>query len=695
MAQTASTQQQMLYLLERPKEPFFIPKGDRNAVFEAPNNEYLVERFRPLADELGTRFGEDAGVRIRVGQITVPDISLPMQLGRNEFFSLFIPYHREMAGRLISVLMGMRNYDDFLSASVFCRDRVNPYMFVYALSVAILHRNDTKNLRLPPLSEIFPDKYLDSRVFPKAREEANVVQEASSRIPIEIQRDYTASDLDIEHRVAYFREDIGINLHHWHWHLVYPFNGPREIVNKDRRGELFYYMHQQIQARYNFERFCNGLGRVKRLHDFREPIPEGYFSKLDNTMASRVYASRPANMVLQDINRDVDQLVFDIQDLERWRDRIIEAIQLGRVINEKGESVDLTEMGGIDIIGNMVEASILTINRNLYGDLHNFGHVVIGICHDPDFRHLETYTPVADPSTAMRDPVFYRLHAFVDELFHMHKRTLPRYTTAQLDYPGIRVTGLEVITKGRNKNELATYWQKRDVDLSRGVDFSPRGAVFARITHLQHEPFIFRIQVENGTNAVQTGTVRIFMAPKFDERKLSMLFRDQRILFIELDKFIVELKPKVNVIERASSQNSLTIPWERTFRDLETNTPGTTPESQPFSYCGCGWPEHMLIPKGAPGGFPCELFVMVSNIKDDLVQQPKGQSACPNAASFCGLRDQKYPDKRSMGYPFDRMPRTGVDILSQFLTPNMMVTDVSIHHFDRTEPPPATDKPKQ
>ena len=68
--------------------------------------------------------------------------------------------------------------------------------------------------------------------------------------PIIIPKDYTASDADPEHRVAYFREDMGINLHHWHWHLVYPFQSAnREIVAKNRRGELFYYMHQQIVAR--------------------------------------------------------------------------------------------------------------------------------------------------------------------------------------------------------------------------------------------------------------------------------------------------------------------------------------------------------------------------------------------------------------------------------------------------------------
>jgi tyrosinase len=45
----------------------------------------------------------------------------------------------------------------------------------------------------------------------------------------------------------YFREDLGANLHHWHWHLVYPNeNRNLAMIKKDRRGELFYYMHQQV-----------------------------------------------------------------------------------------------------------------------------------------------------------------------------------------------------------------------------------------------------------------------------------------------------------------------------------------------------------------------------------------------------------------------------------------------------------------
>lgn len=54
--------------------------------------------------------------------------------------------------------------------------------------------------------------------------------------------------------------------------------------------------------------------------------------------------------------------------------------------------------------------------------------------------------------------------------------------------------------------------------------------------------------------------------------------------------------------------------------------------------------------------------------------------SCTDAASYCGIRDSKYPDRKSMGYPFDRLPRDRVDTLQQFLTPNMTIQDVKIQH---------------
>lgn len=169
-------------------------------------------------------------------------------------------------------------------------------------------------------------------MFAQIREESSVVQ-PGDRMPIVIPFDYTASDLEPEHRCSYFREDLGINLHHWHWHLVYPFEAAdRAIVAKDRRGELFYYMHQQMVARYNCERFSNSLGRVARFNDLRQPIKEAYFPKMDSLVASRAWPARAANTKLSDINREADQLKLDISDLDRWRERIFTAIHSGAVM---------------------------------------------------------------------------------------------------------------------------------------------------------------------------------------------------------------------------------------------------------------------------------------------------------------------------------------------------------------------------
>ncbi|KAL1131636.1 hypothetical protein AAG570_011249 [Ranatra chinensis] len=674
----------LLNMFDRPTEPVFMPKGDNNSVFDVPS-EYLVDEYRPLENDLSNRF---SGVeKIPVKKISIPDLNIPLSLGRRENFSLFIPRHNRIAARLISIFMGMRSLDDFISLATYCRDRLNPYLFVYALSVAILHRPDTKNLPIPTLNEVFPEKYMDGAIFAQAKETSNIVP-SNQRVPLVIPVDYTATDLELEHRIAYWREDLGINLHHWHWHLVYPFNADRNIVDKDRRGELFFYMHQQIMARYNFERFCNNLARCKRLLNWREPVEEGYFPKLDSLVSSRVWPPRFDNTKLSDINREVDQITFDIQDLERWRDRIFSAIHSGSVIDSSGNTIQLTESRGIDILGNILEASILTINRNLYGDLHNLGHVALALAHDPDHKHLETFGVIADPATAMRDPAFYRLHAFVDDIFQEHKNTLPRYTVQQLDFTGVRVTGFEVINDGGRKNVFQTFWQQSDVELSRGMDFTPRGSLLARFTHLQHTPFSYKIQVTN-SGAARQGTVRIFLAPATDERGLPMLFRDQKNMFVELDKFTVNLRPSNNVIDRKSTDSSLTIPFERTFRNIGSDRPAEGSAGlEAFNFCGCGWPQHMLLPKGATGGFPCQLFIMVSDFKDDRVDQPDPSSKpCADAASFCGIRDSLYPDKRSMGYPFDRLPRDGVDTLNQFLTPNMRVQDINIEFTNRTVRP--------
>lgn len=146
---------------------------------------------------------------------------------------------------------------------------------------------------------------------------------------------------------------------------------------------------------------------------------------------------------------------------------------------------------------------------------------------------------------------------------------------------------------------------------------------------------------------------------------------------------IFTVKQGYNTIKRNSTQSTVTIPFERTFRDLDTNRPTGEEDLAQFNFCGCGWPQHLLIPKGTAEGMLCELFVMISNYDDDKVEQ-NIEGACNDAGSYCGIKDKLYPDRRSMGYPFDRLPREGVSTLEKFLTSNMRVTNITINFKEKT-----------
>lgn len=70
---------------------------------------------------------------------------------------------------------------------------------------------------------------------------------------------------------------------------------------------------------------------------------------------------------------------------------------------------------------------------------------------------------------------------------------------------------------------------------------------------------------------------------------------------------------------RRSTQSSVTIPFERTYRDAAQRPTDEAGIAQ-WNFCGCGWPQNLLVPKGRPEGMKMDLFVMISNYDDDRVR---------------------------------------------------------------------------
>ncbi|XP_039479910.1 phenoloxidase 2 [Drosophila santomea] len=674
-------------LFQRPLEPAFTTRDSGKTVLELPDSFY-TDRYRNDTEEVGNRFSKDVDLKIPIQELAnVPSLDFTKKVGLKDQFSLFNNLHRGIASELVTLFMGAPNLRQFVSLCVYTKDRVNPVLFQYAYAVAVAHRQDTREVPITNISQVFPSNFVEPSAFRDARQEASVIGESGARVNVDIPQNYTASDREDEQRLAYFREDIGVNSHHWHWHLVYPGTGPLEVVNKDRRGELFYYMHHQILARYNVERFCNNLKKVQPLNNLRVEIPEGYFPKILSSTNNRTYPARVTNQKLRDVDRQDGRV--EISDVERWRDRVLAAIDQGYVEDTSGNRTPLDAVRGIDILGNMIEAiPSLSINYNFYGNLHNEGHNLISFAHDPDNRHLEDFGVMGDVTTAMRDPVFYRWHGFIDSVFNKFKTRLDPYNAGELNFDGVTVDYIEAKIGKSNTtaNTLLTYWQKSSADLAAGLDFGPSadGNIFASFTHLQNAPFTYTFNVTNA-GARRTGTCRIFICPKVDERNQPLSLEEQRLMAIEMDKFTVDLVPGENTIRRQSTESSVAIPFERSFRPVGADyQPKAADELARFRFCGCGWPQHLLLPKGNAQGMLFDLFVMISDYSLDAVEQPKTPNdACSTAYSFCGLKDKLYPDRRTMGYPFDRrLPNAN---LAQLVAAfgNMAKTDLRIVFNDR------------
>uniref|UniRef100_A0A1B0DKN7 Uncharacterized protein n=1 Tax=Phlebotomus papatasi TaxID=29031 RepID=A0A1B0DKN7_PHLPP len=462
------------------------------------------------------------------------------------------------------------------------------------------------------------------------------------------------------HKHKVDKKDIGLNFFYLMYTYAYPFNGTSNVVKKERRGEVFYHVHQQILARYNFERLCNGLHRTTRLNNFDKPLNEPYFPKLNTTVGSRNYPARFADSVLDDLAREKDKLTVDKSALSRFRDRILEACDKGYALCANNKSVALDDDTGIDVLGNMIQSSPLSPNQEYYGDLANLGHLFIGFCHDPDGRNLEGFGVISDPATALRDPAFYRWYALIVDMCNHHKRSLPHYTKEELGYPGINITHVEtfILTKqgAPVKNELLTFWEKNDINISKGLDFSPTEPLFARITHMQHQKYSYKIVVENSGSQCEA-SVRIFLAPKKDESNNLFSFDDQRDFFIEMDYFNVTLRPGSNTIVRRSTDSSI-LDW---MKYSVSNKFRMKHSDKPNNYTGLGWPLNLLVPKGKAKGFECDLFVMVGK---DLIK-PHGSD-------------------RSLGFPFDRPASSKVHHLSDFLCENMFVQTVKLYFLNQT-----------
>jgi hypothetical protein len=259
---------------------------------------------------------------------------------------------------------------------------------------------------------------------------------------------------------------------------------------------------------------------------------------------------------------------------------------------------------------------------------------------------------MADTTTAVRDPVFFRWHKLVDSVyFAWQEQQAPNDFS---DAPPVRATGIHVVPAAllppnldaavlnagalKGLDELATQMLTRTVTAS--PDNPPP---IPPVDYVTHEDFVYLIHAENSAPTPQRVTVRIFLAP---ETQI-----EDRQAWIEMDRFSYKLDANERaLIVRKSEDSSVVRKPALKPEDLTPDDePGAKTDLQ--SWCDCGWPYTMLLPRGTREGMAFRLMVMLSP-GDDMVM-PHEPGKC-TSISYCGLESALYPDKRPMGYPFSR-----------------------------------------
>jgi tyrosinase len=628
-------------------------------------------------------------------------------------FSIFVPGDEERAAELASRMateataLAGESEDDIIARILQIAAEAAPGLPAgtaeYALKLFVTHNPAARNLRVPNLMSRMSPSPAEALVSLRLSDDEEILSEIGGRSTPE------------EDRVAWFREDPVANEHHEHWHLVYPLSETKDRAVIRRRGEMFFYMHQQMLARFDAERLAAKLERVQAYDDYDQAIEVGYdvgALEIDRRkFPVRAHNSTWKDMPLADLYGPSDGRTYRIEDHEARRDRFFEAAGKKELHDPGGTPVALDGHQGTNHLGNTNESSSATASVSQdgrsprdalshYGNHHGFGHILVsklGMTGANDWGLM--FFPAAN----IRDPFFWRWHKHVDNINFTYQEQLPAHDFADAplasfgggddqgivlletgglfdalprDGAGDYLTSLEnfvqtALGNERFSDDAAAAAIDFKLDLGGGTVIDSRIETVAelrtemrqgvfelfdpeldgkkfRYPYLWHRPFHYAIRLRNLADTEQRVTVRLFLCPASDAdgNPDDSLLNDRR-LWIEMDKFTPELGAGEDKIVVRDDRESSVI--RRPVFEPEHVTDIHYPMGNPHEeggFCECGWPYHLLVPRGSEAGMRFALLAVLT--KDRLPDQ----GGC-GSMSFCGVKDE-YPDPRPMGYPFDR-----------------------------------------
>jgi tyrosinase len=253
---------------------------------------------------------------------------------------------------------------------------------------------------------------------------------------------------------------------------------------------------------------------------------------------------------------------------------------------------------------------------------------------------------MGSPIGAMRDPIFYRWHGFVESVFKEYKNRLPGYSEADLSFPGVTSVTATVQSQGGDVNTFYTYREMAKVNMDSLDSPSPGSRMSMQYLRMNHRPFTWSIVINSNLRVRAPAIVRVFMMP--------VNGADDRAT-IHMDHFFMDLNPGENLISRDELEAPHLSKSRWSLSQLQNSLMNGQVGWRQFSWGGCGWPRHLNIPRGTEAGMAWNMVVMVSQVLPVDIPRIGGWAFHGNLAwSYCGVRRGVVPDSRPLGFPTDR-----------------------------------------
>ncbi|XP_046751829.1 arylphorin subunit alpha-like [Diprion similis] len=582
-------------------------------------------------------------------------------LPRGKVFSMFNSEQLHEAIVLFKIFYYAKDFDTFYLTAAFAKRFVNEGVYVYALGLAVVHRPDTKYIRIPYSHELYPFVYFNNDVMQSVNEaklyqaHGHHVQSTDGAIiiPANYSTLYSRLVSQDDYKLMYYTEDVFLNELEYFSHLAYPFWMPSDKfdLQSERRGETYLYTWRMKFARYQLERISNDLYEIPQF-DWNYPIPRGYYPNL-NYHSGIPLPRRPADAIIPNYKFNA---IRELRDLEY---KIQAAIDSGYVFHKNGTYETIRTPYGIDIFGNLLAGNADSPNYDFYGNYEALARDVLGFSPVTGSKYDFVPSIMQHYGADQRDPMYWSLANRIAQYYKEFASYLPKYSFKELEYPDVKIESVEI-------PDVHTYFDTFDYTISSTVKVGTKddmAYIKARQYRLNHKPATYKVVVNSAKPT--TVMVRAFLGPKFDG---GMSLADHYDLFVPIDQFVFELKAGVNNVVRSSTEFTGGEPDAVNsnvyYNEIEKAISGGAAYEVPRRLIS--FPRHIIFPKGKTQGATYQMFFFLTPYNAANTFEIK-------SGVFGEYRFPKVP----FGYPFDRPVQFPIGKL-----PNAYSKEFSIYHKD-------------